>query len=154
MSYRTPTPDDCYLSLLGRAAYTWAYTEWGLIYAVRWATGQDLTGLAGQTGGGIVGAFADMVKAQQGAVPPDVFRAAAEGCDQLVQLNRRRNDILHGRPATIDDEQRLYRWAPTQAAAIPGPIQPEDLETFIQQVEHARGLVTGLEEWLRSQATS
>jgi hypothetical protein len=153
VNYRTPTPNDAYLSLLGRAAYTWSYTEWGLIYAVRWATGRDLSGLAGQTGGAIVGAFAAMVQAQQEEAPPDVYRAAVAGSDQIEQLNRRRNDILHARPATIDGEQRLYRWAPTKAAATPGPIQLEDLEAFIQQVEHARGLVTGLEEWLRSQAT-
>jgi len=73
VNYRTPAPDDSYLVLLGRAAYTWAYTEWLLICAVRWATGHDLSGLAGKTGGRIVGAFSDMVQAQK-AAPPDVHR--------------------------------------------------------------------------------
>lgn len=152
MSYRTPTPDDAYLVLLGRAVYTWAYTEWGLIYAVRWGTGRDLSGLAGETGGPIVDAIADMVQAQSTA-PPDLRRAAVEGSDRLVQLNHRRNDILHARPAMIEKEQRLNRWAPTRAAASPGPIQHEDLQAFIEQVEHARGLVSGLKEWLRPEAS-
>ncbi|MFN2346916.1 MAG: hypothetical protein ABR616_14530 [Dermatophilaceae bacterium] len=121
MSYQTPTPDDPYLSLLGRAAYTWAYTEWVLIYAVRWATGHDLSDLAGKTGGRIVGAFSDIVQAQE-AAPLGVHRAAVEGSDRLSRLNDGRNDILHARPATIEGEQRLNRWAPTHGAASPGPI--------------------------------
>lgn len=151
MNYRTPVPEESYLALLGRAAYTWAYTEWVLIYAVRWATGDDISGLAGMTGGHIVGASSDMVQGQQ-AAPYDVHRAAVEGSDPLKRLNDRRNDILHARPATIDGEQRLNRWAPTQEAASPGPIQHGDLEAFIQQVEQARGLVAGLAEWLRPEA--
>lgn len=151
MKYRTPVPDESYLDLLGRAAYTWAYTEWVLIYAVRWATGNDISGLAGKPGGHIVGAFADMVQGQT-AAPSDVHRAALEGSDRLSRLNDRRNDIFHARPATIDGEQRLNRWAPTHGAANPGPIQHGDLEAFIEQVEHARGLVAGLAEWLRPNA--
>jgi hypothetical protein len=118
--FGTPTPDDSYLTLLGRAAYTWAYTEWVLIYCVPWATGHDLSGLAGKTGGRIIGAFADVVKAQT-AIPSDIHRAAEEGSDLLAQLNHRRNGILHAGPATVDDGQRLHRWGADPSSSEPWP---------------------------------
>jgi hypothetical protein len=59
--YVTPTPDERYLELLGRAAYTWAYTEWTILYIIRWATGDDLSVHVGGTGGRIVGTFRDLV---------------------------------------------------------------------------------------------
>lgn len=109
MNHSTPVPDDADLHLLGQAVYTWAYTEWDLIYSVRWATGRDMS----------------------------------DG-----------DDILHSRPATVDGEQRLNRWAPPQSAATPGPIQHSDIEGFITQVEDGRSQTTALYEWFRTEARS
>jgi len=36
-------PDDEYLLKLGFAHYWFQYVEWGVIYAVHYATGKDLT---------------------------------------------------------------------------------------------------------------
>lgn len=146
--YRTPTPDRDYLELLGRAAYTWAYTEWVLLYVIKWATNEDLVALVGGTGGRIVRRFHKVVHD-----PVWVGHAAdtaRAGADELLRLNDRRNDILHARPATVDGEQQLHRWDPTHSSATNGTIKAADLAAFITELEAARHRVSGFAEILRS----
>lgn len=145
--YRTPTPDRDYLELLGRAAYTWAYTEWMLLYVIKWATEEDLAALVGGTGGRIVRRFHKVVNDPR-RVGHAVDTARA-GADELLRLNHRRNDILHARPATVEGEQQLHRWDPTHSNATSGTITATDLGLFITEVEAARGRISGFAESLR-----
>lgn len=148
MSYRTPTPGIDYLAMLGRAAYTWAYTEWMLLYVIKWGSQQDLADHVGGTGGKIVNSFKAVVDANNSAPLADLVsarRAAAE----LLKLNDRRNDILHARPATIAGQQVLLRWAPKSPKASEGPIHTADLERFVRELEAARDSISPLFEHLR-----
>lgn len=145
--YRTPTPDRAYLELLGRAAYTWAYTEWVLIYVIKWATNEDLAALVGGTGGWIVRRFRKVVHDPVWA--GYAADSARTGADELLRLNDRRNDVLHARPATVDGEQQLHRWDPTHSSATNGTITAADLSVFISEVEVARDLISGFAERLR-----
>ncbi len=148
MTHRTPTPDDAYLMLLGRAAYTWAYTEWSLLYIIKWATGEDLSHLVGGTGGRIVRRFESVVDDLE--APDNLRDGARESARRLLALNDRRNDLLHARPATTPDteEQRLNRWAPGNDAATPGFIEHTDIERFITELEDVEDLIDPLHEWL------
>jgi hypothetical protein len=148
MAYRTPGPDDLYLQLLGRAAYTWSYTEWTALYLIRWATGDDLSDHVGGTGGRIMRTLEATVRADLD-VDPQILQQARAGADALLSANDRRNDLLHSRPATINGEQRLNRWDPNNPHACPGPIGHADLEEFIHQVEAARALINPLHDALR-----
>ena len=145
--FSTPCPEPEYLLLLGRAAYTWAYTEWTLLYAIKWATGDDLAHLVGGPGGRIVGRFHQVVQAAPGT--GSELAAARTGATELVRLNQRRNDILHARPATVGGQQRLHRWDPKNAKATHGSISTAEIEHFVLQVEAARSLTSPYFEMLR-----
>jgi hypothetical protein len=142
--YRTPAPDAAYLQMLGRAAYTWAYAEWTVLYAIRWATGEDLAAHVGRTGGVIVAKFEAIVRAA--GVSEEVQRGASD----LVVLSHRRNDLMHARPATVSGQQRLYRWDPRNARATPGPIEYAHLEDFVRALEAALDAVHEYVEALRA----
>lgn len=97
-------PDDEYLLKLGFAHYWFQYVEWGVIYAVHYSTGKDLSVLSGMT---------------PGDVSRDLMDAWA-GAPQLEPLARRyktfvseRNHLAHSHPATDNRRspalQRLYR---------------------------------------------
>lgn len=148
MTYRTPSPDNLYLKLLGRAAYTWSYAEWTALYIIRWATDDDLSDHAGCTGGKIMRALDATVRSGLDA-DPHVLQQAQEGARALLSANHRRNDLLHSRPATINGQQRLNRWDPKNQRADQGPIEHEDLEQFIRQVEAAGRLISPLHDSLR-----
>ena len=148
MTFRTPSPDDLYLVLLGRAVYTWSYTEWTALYLIRWATGDDLSDHAGHPGGRIMRTLEATVSSDLD-VDPHILAHAREGVQALLAANHRRNDLLHARPATINGQQRLNRWDPKNNRADPGPIEHEDLERFIHQVEEGRALISPLHNALR-----
>ena len=149
-----PCPDRAYLELLGRAAYTWSYTEWTMLYTIVGLTGEGLDHHVRDTGGAIVGTLAStLVTADK---PPFVTAAmwvqARDVAKELEETNGRRNDIFHARPATNDEDvQRLYRWDPTRDKATPGFIDSEDLVDFIRRVEESRSTLTSLLEQLRRQ---
>ena len=150
--FRTPVPDDGYLAVLGRAAYTWAYTEWTVLYLIHWQSGDDLANCAGGTGGAIVKALHRLLQAPPPAeVSEAAWTLASSGSEGLLRLSKRRNDILHARPATTPSkQQRLNRWAPGRDDALPGLIEPDDLSEFILGVEHARSQLNPLFEELRA----
>jgi len=140
-------PEVEYLNLLGCAAYAWAYTEWMLIYAMKWGGGDDLSKLAGGTGGQILTRFSRFVNGASDELVGIVSaRAAAK---ELKRLNHRRNDILHARPATINGLQRLNRWAPETSGASQGVIESADLERFVLDLEAVRDSLVSLFEALR-----
>lgn len=136
--------------LLGRAAYTWAYTEWDLIYMLHWATGRDLGRTA--TGGQLVDEFREMLAKDRGT-NPDSFDLAREAAAELERLNHRRNDILHAHPATVAGNQRLDRYAPSHPHATPGAVERSDLVDFVREVEAARSLTDKLFEELSAAST-
>lgn len=151
MNFTTPVPEGDYLELLGRAAYTWSYTEWTMLYTIHWLTGEDLAGHVGGTGGTII---STLVRAL-GVEPPEFITGsswaqAGEGAQGLVAANARRNDILHARPATTAAGlQRLNRWAPDDPRATAGFIESDDLVEFARVVEASARRLEPLFEELR-----
>jgi hypothetical protein len=146
-TFRTPVPDDEYLRLLGRASYTWSYTEWAMLYIITWLTQDDLARHAGKTAGRIVNVFNE---ALDSATPPagigrHVWERARSTRDDLEIATHRRNDILHARPATAPGErQRLNRWAPGKPHVTGGFIEVPDLLDFIAMVEQAHAEISPL----------
>lgn len=149
----TPVPDSDYLELVGRAAYTWSYAEWTMLYTIHWLTGEDLADNVGGTGGKIVSTLARTLSAE----PPEFVRdtsweEAGEGVQGLVTANARRNDILHARPATTPGGlQCLNRWAPDHPGATGGFIKSDDLVAFAHLVEESARRLGPLFEELRRQ---
>ena len=97
-------PDDDYLLKLGLAHYWFQYVEWGVIYAVHYATGKDLSELSGANPGEV---SRDLTEAWNG--DPELA-ALAERYKAFVT---ERNHLAHSHPATDDRDggslQRLFR---------------------------------------------
>jgi hypothetical protein len=109
---RIALPEDDYLLLIGQVVYTVSSLEWtilGDLPGLAQYLPADLTtsGLAGKTTGQIGGALGKAVD----KIGDDDVRAYVELAGQLLcEASDLRNDLLHARPATVDENQRLYRW--------------------------------------------
>lgn len=97
-------PDDEYLLKLGFAHYWFQYVEWGVIYAVHYATGKDLSVLSGANPGEV---SRDLTEAWKGDAN---LEPLAERYKAFVA---ERNHLAHSHPATDDRDggslQRLHR---------------------------------------------
>lgn len=97
-------PDDDYLLKLGFAHYWFQYVEWGVIYAVHYATGKDLSVLSGANPGEV---SRDLLDAWKG---DPKLEALAERYKAFVA---ERNHLARSHPGTGDrnggSSQRLYR---------------------------------------------
>lgn len=116
----TPLPEDDYLTLIGQVAYMVSSLEWtilGDLPGLRQYLPPDLTTsvLAGKSTGQIAGALS---KAVDAISDDDVRVFVAEAGRLLGESATMRNDLLHARPATIGEHQRLYRWKPGRALVI------------------------------------
>lgn len=113
-SARVALPEDEYLTLVGQVAYMVSSLEWtilGDLPGLRQHLPPDLTttALAGKSTGQIAGVFAKAAS----AVTDDDVRAYVEQAGRLLgEASEMRNDMLHARPATVGEDQRLYRWKP------------------------------------------
>ncbi|WP_144833016.1 hypothetical protein [Microbacterium sp. BH-3-3-3] len=112
MISRFASPGDDYLRRIGELAYAVSSLEWtvlGDLYRLRACVPDSLTAghLAGQTTGTIASRLLDASKRISEAEVAAFIRAGGEALSEAATL---RNAVLHARPATIDDEQRLYRW--------------------------------------------
>jgi hypothetical protein len=112
---RTALPEDEYLVLIGQVAYTVSSLEWtilGDLPGLAQYLPADLTtsALAGKSTGQIAGALSEAVD----EIGDDDVRAYVELAGRLLgEAAESRNDMLHARPATIGEDQRLYRWKPS-----------------------------------------
>lgn len=97
-------PDDEYLLKLGLAHYCFQYVEWGVIYAVHYATRKDLSVLSGATPGDV---SRDLSEAWKGNPALELVAA------RYQELVTDRNHLAHSHPATDDRDgkslKRLYR---------------------------------------------
>jgi hypothetical protein len=112
---RVALPEDEYLVLIGQVAYMVSSLEWTILgdlpgLAQYLPTDLTTSALAGKSTGQIAGALSKSV----GAIGDDDVRAYVELAGRLLgEAAETRNDMLHARPATIGEDQRLYRWKPT-----------------------------------------
>ena len=97
-------PDDEYLLKVGFAHHWFQYVEWGVIYAVHYATGKDLSVLSGANPGEV---SRDLTEAWKG---DPKLESLAERYKAFVA---ERNHLAHSHPATCNrgagSSQRLYR---------------------------------------------
>ena len=121
-------PDDAYLLTLGFAHYWFQYVEWGVIYALHHATGDDVGVLATKTPRQLSNML-DSAWSGDPALEPVAHRYAALVTD--------REHLAHSHPATyINDgvsEQRLRRHDIRHSKRPPTQlwITPEWLDGFI-----------------------
>ena len=97
---------DQYLTALGRATYSFAYLEWGIVWLTETLEPGFLNRAQKMTAGDIARGFVKAVEKLPDAEPdlPEL-RALAARFQSLVQD---RNQLLHGNPFTADTgEQRL-----------------------------------------------
>ena len=112
---RVALPEDEYLVLIGQVAYMVSSLEWTILgdlpgLAQYLPTDLTTSALAGKSTGQIAGALSKAA----GEISDDVVRAYIELVGRVLgEAAEMRNDMLHARPATIGEDQRLYRWKPT-----------------------------------------
>lgn len=97
--------DDAYLKAIGAAVYSFAILEWNAVYCGEKLKPGYLRKVARKTAGCIakdVTKFAPRIKDSDKRAR---YRAAVE----FTRLVGRRNNLVHANPATIGNEQRLYR---------------------------------------------
>lgn len=117
-----PDPGDEYLRSVGEVAYLVASLEWLVLgelsgrLAARVPPTLDLVALAGATTGRIV---TTIRKALPSVTDAAVVAFLAKSADELEAASKLRNALLHARPATIEDKQRLYRWSPNHGETFP-----------------------------------
>lgn len=106
---RIALPEDDYLVLIGQVAYMVSSLEWTILGDCR-GLAQYLPAdlntpvLAGKSTGQISGALSKEVD----KIGDDDVRAYVELAGQLLgEASKMRNDLLHARPATIGEDQRL-----------------------------------------------
>ena len=118
-------PDDDYLLKLGFAHYWFQYVEWGVIYAVHYATGQDVSDVGGKNPGKLASLLSE---AWQGDLALEALTS------RYKALVTERNHLSHSHPATYPDgKQRLLRHDikhPTRPETVMW-ITPEWLDEFI-----------------------
>ena len=118
-------PDDGYLLKVGLAHYWFQYVEWNVIYAIHYATGEDVSNLAGKHPGTIASLLKELWKSDR-----KLKGVASRYEAQVVE----RNHLAHSHPATQPDgKQRLLRHDiknPSRPKTIMW-IEPEWLDNFI-----------------------
>lgn len=141
-------PEDGYLVLVGQVAYMVSSLEWTILgdlpgLAQYLPAGLNSRTLAGQTTGRISSALAIAA----GAIDDKEVRTYVEEAGRLLrEASALRNDLLHARPATVANEQRLYRW---KMADHRGPeralvIDDEWLESAIDDLSAAAIALNGI----------
>lgn len=123
-------PEASYLSALGKAVYSVAYTEWLVIdVARRLDEDIDLAAVSRCTMGPIAGRFTAAI--EQSEIEPDVKRQLSAIAVEWSALVDPRNDVIHAHPATDEqDWTRLYRWHPEAEARF---ITDEELASVAEK---------------------
>lgn len=139
---RVALPEDAYLELVGQFAYMVAGVEGLLLFdlprhATVMPTALSLDSLVGKT---TVWIGKEFQKHAPMIADPTVRDYYVEGAERLVALGAMRNAMLHARPATINEKQRLNRWKPAsgKSAAESHPIDEPWLHAAIDLASEAR----------------
>jgi hypothetical protein len=109
---RVTLPEDGYLVLVGQVAYMVSSLEWtilGDLPGLAQYLPADLNAqkLAGRTTGEIGAALTAAIN----TIKDEEVRTYVEAAGRLLsEASDLRNDLLHARPATVGNVQRLYRW--------------------------------------------
>jgi len=145
MTRRIPYPDDSYLAEIGRVIYALAYLEWGALGDLSHLPGLppalSVENLAGKT----TATVALEIRANLAAVAdPGVAAWLLAHADALEALAPRRNGVVHARPATIDGQQRLNRWAKRSGMVEAYPITDDLLGHLVDDIEAAVTATGGL----------
>lgn len=142
-----PFPPDAYLAEVGRIVYAVGYLEWGILGGLLGLQARlapaDLTAeaLAGST----TKSIARAIEREAPHVPDPAVRAwLEESARWLLEVSDIRNAALGARPATIDGEQRLYRWRRIGGRVDAFPITDEWLSDAIARVEAATRAVAAI----------
>ncbi|MFI5490480.1 hypothetical protein [Micromonospora echinaurantiaca] len=112
MELRMTLPEPAYLLKIGIFSYAVSSLEWtalGDLSRLASVLPKTLTvdRLSARTTGQIANELADATP----KINDVAVRAYVEAlATALTVVAKRRNDLLHARPATVDGEQRLYRW--------------------------------------------
>ena len=137
-----PLPPDDYLYNLGLLAYSIGYLEWGLlgdlfkhdnILPDKLKASFLLTKPSG--------VIADLLMDEDLLIhiSDDILQnRMREFGISLKALSKKRNSILHAHPATIDGEQRFYRWTEKEQIEINNAYM-NGLNEEIQQAVRADG---------------
>lgn len=104
-------PDAAYLARIGEVAYTVSYAEWTILgdlhrLSVDFPSDLTLNALEPETTGQIANLLNIAAKKLPGGAVRDYVAAASAGLQVMSTI---RNNVLHARPATHDDGQRLLR---------------------------------------------
>lgn len=130
-------PEQEYLESIGRCAYGISSIEWLLLGDLPRLNTESSNLSLEKLNGLSTGQIAQTVRNEVEKVSDPETQAYIKACGEaLGVLARKRNDILHARPATIDGQQRLFRWAPGRSNSKPHAITLDilkDLEALIQQ---------------------
>ena len=127
-------PEKEYLESIGRCAYGISSIEWLLLgdlpRLITESSALSIEKLNGLT----TGQLATKVKSAVEEIPDPAIRAYIKACaEALATLSEKRNDILHARPATVNGQQRLFRWAPSRKKAHPITLEVlRELEALIE----------------------
>ena len=126
-------PDDDYLLRLGLAHYWFQYVEWGVVYALHYATGKGVSDLGGKNPGKLASLLNEAWQ-DDPELEPLVSRYEALVMD--------RNHLAHSHPATRPDgTQRLHRHDvnhPNRPETVMW-ILPEWLDEFVATAEALNG---------------
>lgn len=130
-------PDDSYLLLLGKVVYSIASLEGLLVFDLPrmpdTVDGLTPDALAGKTTTGI----GKLLQNRAPGVSDELWRSyLACGGEALTDLGPKRNAELHLRPATVDGNQRLYRWRLEPPETL--PTTTEHLELLLGEIEEHR----------------
>lgn len=126
-------PEDDYLNLVGRLAYAVTFLEGLVLYDLprlkdHLPSKLTLKELAGGTTGGIGKLITDHA---QKATHPAVATWLKVAGQLLCRAAKIRNPVLHARPATIDNQQQLFRWGTREQF----PITIDRLREGIAEIE-------------------
>lgn len=150
-STRMHLPEDEYLLLVGQAAYMVSSLEGLVIFdlpglAAHLPPALDVAGLSGMT----TKQIANALTAAAGDINDDDVRTYIALAGRLLgEASSRRNDLLHSRPATVEEGTRLYRWKSDDR----GPRLEFPIETGLAARDD-RLSVRGLSRTERRQAAS
>jgi hypothetical protein len=124
--------DPEYVAQLGRCVYSFLSVEWIVVDLILRYGNDKVRKMAPFGSGQIATGFAEAMRDRD-----DPMGLASRYQDVV----RRRNDILHARPATIEGKQRLFRWDPRRGEL--GPVTDDTLAGFLGDLERlARDLET------------
>lgn len=122
MSLSIHFASDEYLVALGRVTYSVSSLEGGILFDIphnpHIKNLFDMQELVDKTTGGIAVALKAVLKHNE-ISDPQTMEWLTLASSQLKEIAKRRNHIIHSRPATSrDGETILYRWSPKKEATF------------------------------------